>query len=81
MNMNMNSIFKAFAAACLASATSALEYPGDDCCTYWKDKNFTGDSKTVCHYGTSQTSSNIYNGFYQEIESIFCGKNVEFQFR
>lgn len=79
--MNMNSIFKAFAAACLASATNALEYPGDNCCTFWTEKNFTGESKTPCHYGTAPASSDLYQEFFKNIESVFCGKNVEFELR
>ena len=79
--MNMNSIFKAFAAACLASATSALEYPSDNCCKIFTEKNFSGKSKTICHHGKGKFSDSLYSEFFQSIESIFCGKNVEFEFR
>ena len=57
--MNMNSIIKAFAAACFISATDALEYPGDDCCMFFTSKNFIGEASIECHNGEDTASGDF----------------------
>ena len=42
----MNNTIKAFAAACFMSTTNAVEYPGDNCCTFWDYWNFRPSEKT-----------------------------------
>ena len=81
--MPVNNIFKAFALVCLASAVNSLEYPGDTCCRYWKDKDFGGESEVRCMPTSSYSPSqgDLYGSWYQTVESIFCGKNVDFEFK
>jgi len=62
---------------------NSLEYPGDTCCRYWKDKDFAGESEVRClptsRYSPSQ--GDLHGSWYQTVESIFCGKNVDFEFK
>ena len=80
----MNNTIKAFAAACFMSTTNAVEYPGDNCCTFWYYHNFRADGEksnpvtTKCHDGNNEEIAYVYNEFGGSFESIFCGKNVEF---
>ena len=81
--MKMNSKILAFAAACFISATNALEYPGDNCCTLWSKPAFRDTyKKTVCHNGSNPNWGDVYNEYdLWTVHSMFCGKNVEFLIR
>lgn len=77
--MNMNSISKAFAVACLASAANSLEYPGDKCCRFWTGKDFAGQSHHKCYDG--EINGSFTSDMYRSVESVFCGRDVDFEIR
>ena len=81
----MNNTFKAFAAACFMSTANAIDYPGDNCCTFWPTNDFDAgyygnDMITYCHDGYNEKIADVYNELETSFESIFCGKNVDFSF-
>ena len=57
-------------------------YPGDYCCALYKDSYYAGDTKTLCHDPTQE--STVFNlgemGFNDEVSSWTCGKLISYQF-
>ena len=56
-------------------------YPGDKCCTVYRDGSFSSDSKTFCHNGGSYTNINFSEqGFNDTMSSWHCGKKISYKF-
>ena len=58
-----------------------VAYPGDDCCVFYKDPHYTGDSLTMCHHGNNTLEFDLrdYN-FNDTISSYMCGNSVAYDF-
>ena len=63
----------------MASAlVSAIEYPGDRCCTFYRDAFFSGDHKTYCLKDSDEDRDfDIYPLKYK-VSAVFCGKETDF---
>ena len=54
-------------------------YPGDTCCTVYRDYNFSGWAKTFCLNGDKFVAFDMHDyGLNDEVDSINCGKNVRY---
>ena len=76
-------LFESYTKAALFAigAFAQLEYPGDNCCTFYEDKNYEGDSWNVCKKSYTSTSETYiaddYN-FHDKMSSFWCGANTSF---
>ena len=74
-------LFESYTKAALLAlgAFAQLEYPGDDCCTFFEAKNYEGDSWHVCKKSSTSTSETYNAGdynFHDKMSSFWCGANV-----
>ena len=61
-----------------ASVPANVDYPGDNCCTFYDLDNFEGSSKTLCHSGSDIIYHMETEGFADKDASWYCGKNVAY---
>lgn len=59
-----------------ALSTAQVAYPGDGCCTFWYDPNYSGDTKSYCLDGTGATLE--FTEDHWPMGSWWCGKGVSF---
>ena len=88
--------FAKFAAALVATVQSGIEnafpkkqttpvpniaYPGDNCCTFYKDPDYRGASLTLCHDGVNAIEFDLIAlDFNDTISSNMCGNSVAYDF-
>ena len=68
-------MFKNFTSAVLLAvgAIGQMVYPGDTCCTFYEEENFTGTKHSLCHAG-SLVNYNVKSlGWGDNIASYECG--------
>ena len=74
------------AAVALASVASAIDYPGDNCCTLYGDWHLkTGDgTKTLCIDEQTPVEGKWFNlkteGFDDKMYSYWCGAKIYAEF-
>ena len=60
-----------------------IGYPGDLCCSFYKDYNFGGEKLNVCYIntdGSMQTLDLRDYGWQDSIKSYYCGKSIMYDF-
>ena len=75
---------KYFVAAALAAVASALDYPGDYCCSLYSSWNYGGSSASVCINADTGSGGKWFNlsdvGFDNILYSYWCGSKVLYEF-
>ena len=86
-------VFAKFAAALVATVQSGIEnafsrkqtpmpnisYPGDNCCTFFADPGYSGESLNFCHNGKDTFEVDMrYHGFNDKVSSYMCGHSVAY---
>lgn len=61
------------------SSVPNLTYPGDRCLTVYVERDFNGDTKTIC-LPDGETEHKFEDDFFKEISSFEAGKNVRYEF-
>ena len=64
-----------------AGAFAQLEYPEDNCCTFYDAKNYEGDSWNVCKKSSDSDSETYIADDYDfggRMSSFWCGANTSF---